>query len=606
SSLQVTCNDQDYTDSGITFLYQADASVDNISLKSGLDPGGFGLFVTGENFVNSTSLACRVGGSNTEATFLLPSLVLCFVPRSALATTINIPEGDDGQHVSNNGLDFTADRVSYTVEQSCPGGSFCVGPSTSSILPCPQGAFCPGDSNSNFTLCPLGTYQPSRGRSACLRCPIGFHCPERGMPVPRVCPAGRVCDVTGVATPDQPCPEGHFCLEGTATTATTCGHPSPSSRLFPTASHAERTSTLRPGYEALGRDLVLGSRVVACWNNATEDFGLQMSDMPSRFWMEAHTRPLSYNSPFTPLRGRYCLDNSCARLEDADDYRVTDASGFDYSSFRLRRPVPCPAGTYCHPGSASEDLGMHNFTMPQPCLESMFCPEGSSRPSGVGECPSGFYCPAGIRLACPVGTYCPREGHWDPMPCPPGEFSAMVGQEACTSCPRGYICPGFGRIDPTPCPSGMVCSRSILTSPNQRCPPGFYCPSGTVTSDPFRNDTTLRPYPCSPGSYCLGGVGYSEVRSGDYLYAQMCPAGFFCETASTGPTGSGLCPKGFFCPVGTAVPIPSPKGFFSDLEGMVSASACLPGFYSPTIESEECYPCPPGTTCSEDGTDVAD
>lgn len=45
------------------------------------------------------------------------------------------------------------------------------------------------------------------------------------MPVPRVCPAGRVCDVTGVAAADQPCPEGHFCLEGTATTATTCGHP---------------------------------------------------------------------------------------------------------------------------------------------------------------------------------------------------------------------------------------------------------------------------------------------------------------------------------------------------------------------------------------------
>ncbi|CAM9872539.1 unnamed protein product, partial [Ectocarpus sp. 12 AP-2014] len=50
-------------------------------------------------------------------------------------------------------------------------------------------------------------------------CPVGFHCPDEGMPVPRVCPAGRVCDVTGVARADQPCPEGHFCLEGTATTA---------------------------------------------------------------------------------------------------------------------------------------------------------------------------------------------------------------------------------------------------------------------------------------------------------------------------------------------------------------------------------------------------
>lgn len=61
---------------------------------------------------------------------------------------------------------------------------------------------------------------------------------------------------------------------------------------------------------------------------------------------------------------------SSARLElGPRSRRVVDASGFDYASFRLRRPVPCPPGTYCHPGSASEDLGMHNFTMPQPCLE---------------------------------------------------------------------------------------------------------------------------------------------------------------------------------------------------------------------------------------------
>ncbi len=44
-------------------------------------------------------------------------------------------------------------------------------------------------------------------------------------------------------------------------------------------------------------------------------------DNCERFWMEAKTKPLSVDSPFVPLRGRYCLDNSCARLEDADDYR---------------------------------------------------------------------------------------------------------------------------------------------------------------------------------------------------------------------------------------------------------------------------------------------
>lgn len=97
---QVTCNGQDYTDSGVTFLYQADASVFNISLVSGLDPGGLGLFIAGEHFVNSTALSCRIGGSNTPATFLSSSLVLCFVPRATSAAMLNCPadgaeSGDD-------------------------------------------------------------------------------------------------------------------------------------------------------------------------------------------------------------------------------------------------------------------------------------------------------------------------------------------------------------------------------------------------------------------------------------------------------------------------------------------------------------------------------
>lgn len=37
--------------------------------------------------------------------------------------------------------------------------------------------------------------------------------------------------------------------------------------------------------------------------------------------MEAHTMPLTYDSPFSPLRGRYCLDSSCDRLGDEDNYR---------------------------------------------------------------------------------------------------------------------------------------------------------------------------------------------------------------------------------------------------------------------------------------------
>lgn len=125
---------------------------------------------------------------------------------------------------------------------------------------------------------------------------------------------------------------------------------------------------------------------------------------------------------------------------------------------------------YCHPGTGVDVSNMKNFTTPQPCFESMYCAEGSADPTGSGECPPGFYCPFGVKLACPVGTYCPRDGHWDPLPCPPGSFSAQVGMTYCTLCPRGYICPGFGRVAPAICPAGFVCSNEGLRAPFNRCP----------------------------------------------------------------------------------------------------------------------------------------
>lgn len=186
--------------------------------------------------------------------------------------------------------------------------------------------------------------------------------------------------------------------------------------------------TIRKNKIMKGHDLYLGARNNGCWANRTDDFGLQTSNFPNLFWMEQHLLPLALDSPFTPIRGKYCLDDQCLQLEDRENYQVTDYL-FDYtiSTFTLRRPVPCPDGLYCHPGTGVSILNMNNFSTPQPCFETMYCPEGSDNPTGAGECPQGFYCPFGVKLACPVGTHCPREGHYDPMPCPPGTFSAQIG-----------------------------------------------------------------------------------------------------------------------------------------------------------------------------------
>ena len=426
------------------------------------------------------------------------------------------------------------------------------------------------------------------------------------MQVPRICPPGFICEVTGSQIADNPCPEGHFCLEGTATSATSCGHPQLSSELFPIMSHGERPSTLRKNRIAQGQQLFLGARNAGCWTNKTDDFGLQSSDQPYHFWMEKHLLPLSPNSPSIPLRGRFCLDDQCIKLADQSNYQASDYA-FDYSisSFRLRRPIPCPPGYYCHVGTAVDVSNAKNFTTPQPCYESMHCPEGSTQPQGSGDCPAGFYCPFGVKLACPAGTFCARDGHWDPLPCPPGTFSNQLAVVKCPLCLRGYICPGFGRMDPLRCPPGFVCSKAGLRTPNQRCPAGYYCPDGTETVDPFRNDTTLRPYPCKAGTYCLTGVGYKEVKNGDFTSAQDCTEGFYCESASNNPRGSGLCPVGFTCAKGTAVPKPSPIGTYAELKGTIKEAKCLPGYYSPTIESIVCAPCSPGTSCESGGLSVA-
>jgi len=591
--LEISNNGHDFHTTNRRFLYQDDLIVTSVVplvtfLHSDMDIIEF--FVSGVNFVNSTLLTCRLGIHHSVKTvFITSELILCFHKQAPAAHYVI--------EVSNNGWDFSTD-FNLIETKNCPSGYYC--PSATTQI-CPPGAYCPMNSG-NFTLCPKGTYQPQSASSDCRRCPIGYACPQFGMSVPRICPAGFVCDVTGVEVALMPCPEGHFCLEGTATTATTCGDPSIlSAELTFSTRYKELKQTMRKKRFPEGGEYVYGSRNSACWNNGTSDFGLQVSPYPMRFWMERHLLPLDPNAPFEPLRGRFCMDDSCMRLDDAEDVRAVDYS-FDYQHFNLRRPVPCPAGTYCAPGTAVGDTSvLKNFSSPQPCSETMYCPEGSAS-STAFTCPIRFFCPFGIKKSCPVGSYCPKQGLDAPLPCPPSTFNAMVGQSQCTECPAGYICPGFGRVDPVICPAGYVCSIDGLLAPDLQCPAGFYCNNGTLTVDPFRNDTTLRPYPCSPGTYCIAGVGFSSVMESNFLHAQPCFQGFYCESGSTSPKGAGLCPKGFVCPKGTAVPVPTSPGTFAEMEGTVQVAQCLPGYYAPTIETVTCYPCPAGTMCTNDGT----
>ena len=201
----------------------------------------------------------------------------------------------------------------------------------------------------------------------------------------------------------KPCPPGFWCDRGTATFDTECFN-----------------SDVLSNNDVMKSDTSF-TNIGSCFDNSTDDFGLQASKYPAVFWSERHLMPLDSDETIQPMRGKYCLEDSCFKLEDSQNVEVFDEF-FDYSATGvvLRRPHVCPAGLFCNAGTAT-DVASTEAAAPKVCNNAYHCPEGSSDPKGVGVCMPGFYCRFGVKKACPVGTYCPDDNAFDPLPCEPGE-----------------------------------------------------------------------------------------------------------------------------------------------------------------------------------------
>lgn len=315
--------------------------------------------------------------------------MLCFSPSIESEGYLNsLKEKSFPLSVSNNAEDYVF-FGDFTYLSSIPDGSYQPGAeANSTLLDCPRGAYCDGSLQTNFTLCNPGAYQPLTGQSTCVMCPQGYVCNGFGMTVPRICPAGYVCDEKGMSNP-KPCPNDFICERGTATLSTAC----------------------LKGFD-FGEE--------TCFDNSTDDFGLQSSEYPAQIWAERHLMPLDEDASIMPIRGRFCLDNTCLAFEDSDDFQVFDKS-FDYTStgFTLKRP------------------------------------KKDTAPS-TRKCTKGHYCRYGMKRSCPPNYYCPRDDVFDPLPCEPRTFNFLWGQEKCSDCPVGYYCPSYGLSEPVICPPGEL------------------------------------------------------------------------------------------------------------------------------------------------------
>nr|XP_006821767.1 PREDICTED: uncharacterized protein LOC100369099 [Saccoglossus kowalevskii] len=456
---------------------------------------------------------------------------------------------------------------------------------------CPEGHYCPvGTSTPNK--CPRGTFSDITKLTAqaeCTDCLYGTYCSDEGLTAPSGdCYAGFYC-LRGAMDPNNPtvdstggpCPEGHFCPNGTS---------------FPLGCFPGTYNPLEGQAECI--------RMYWCPENATT---YSNTPCPSGHYCPAGTEfATEYPCPagtYNAVIGKQSLDD-CVPCPPGE-YCATPGLATSSGS--------CSPGWYCIRGAWSDmptDYGYNNMTSSCYCPNNAtggqcdpgeFCPGGSSQPtpcspghycdsaglaSVSGECDMGYYCTLGASVRdptdgvtgdiCTTGHYCPQ-GTYNPVSCPSGYYTNATGNTAFEDCNL--------------CLPGSYCGDNGLSEPTDLCDAGFYCPGGQNVSRP-------EDYKCPPGHYCeIGSVQPSPCIPGEYQdeweqsTCKTCPSGFYCDATlqndtfcSHGIQNPQPCPTGHYCVYGTeyAVQFPCPNGTFSDRVQLTSVNECTPcsgGYY---------------------------
>jgi hypothetical protein len=596
--LSVSLHGDAHTSNIIQLLYVDEPKVIEVFPDRGLATGGYALFVEGTNFENTSAIGCDLDGYKIKGVFVSPKIVVCVAPSYATlaasrtkhmtpaATTFDRRELRTGNatidretydfgpklphtvsvRVTINGLDYgtTAGQFEY-FDDDLPWGHYVM--EGNRVQPCPPGTYCPVGRNTNFTLCDPGTFQPRQAQRSCVDCPIGARCPDHGMAWFRKCSAGFACVTWGTKEATTLCPAGHYCREGVLTI---------NPRIYDNDTRWHRDNET---------GVVIASPEMNEWVLQRRDSAefKARTGTPSR-WDESGTagyRPPSQQSasPYSSQKAVYAPV-----------------------------PFPCPIGHYCKQGASSPIPIPSNFSTPQRCYDGYFCPAGSATPEGSGACPTGHFCPTAVMAArCPRGHHCPGVANVFPRECAPGTFNGLEGMSNCTLCPTGHVCPGWSRTGPERCPAGYVCNALGQSQPVLTCPEGYFCAEGTHTLDPA-DPTPLRPQPCPPGTFCLGGVAHNlttpwiPVEPAGISAPQRCTEGTFCREGSPTAIGSQTCYAGHYCPPGSTYPVQAPLGSFSDVEGAVAPTTCFPGTYAALTAAHACVVCPAGYSCQGYGT----
>lgn len=357
---------------------------------------------------------------------------------------------------------------------------------------CPRGHFCPGFGNLEPRMCRPSQYNQWTGQDRCHTCNVGFTCPNTAQVLQQPCRPGFVCNEQGLSTDQTLCNSGFFCLEGVRTEETNTVRNSATNEIA--LDYGNYTAYYAD--EPVGQAALLETLLNTVYS-AVEKYRLEVLKDPYQLgWLETHRMTLE--AAVGPA------------LEQLQTWRI---------------PLPCPEGFYCLAGVLSPVPVPGNFSTPQYCMPGTICKIGTRGPEGTRRCPPGTFCPLGMHtpILALEGTYAPGFGNSVSTDCFPGTFAARRGQALCTTCPKGFTCPGLGRNDTILSPAGRLVERRGQSTANTRCPAGFYCPEGLISSCTEFTEYTALLAPDMYPNVWTGDVGAS------FLFYNFTEAGVDCK-----------------------------------------------------------------------------
>ena len=424
---------------------------------------------------------------------------------------------------------------------TCSAGKSCSVGSTAA-RPCLPGSVSNSSAMETCTLCPDGEFQRAYGQTACAACVPGFYC-KQGSAEPTPCPAGRYGNATGLYSAGQCTPVP---IDFWAPLGSRVPEPCPVTGFFcPGALRDSLNGGSKPILMPVGQS-TRQEEAPAVTKIMTLDISIDD--------FAAQSEPLTVQ-----LATRYGVSASLVTLVAAAGslqltltIATTDGRGTSVDMATLQQSLDS-VNDAALATAIADVVGMIVSVVSQPAVVS------TVRVIVPFACPPGFWCTAGLTVACEVGFFnpasdannqsaciqCPEHAttiglnatHLLDCICEPGYYNHRLNGVECLRCPVGTRCdtPGstLGRLWVRPGyyrPSNASIDVRVCADSSANCGDDVVCPNST-SGCAGGNDPSTQCQPGLESHFCTSCAN----RSRDALY--------YVSASEEGPAACAACPQ---------------------------------------------------------------